>query len=162
MGEHIESPICDLHGSVMTFGRYSSSSVYSRAHTTLHGKSFYCNECVDIINKLVTGASGSRTEALEDEGHEIIEDETHLYILVIHDAHHGQTTVRNLGVLENDVLAIEKSKEVLKGKSELAFDWAHTIYMVESEHLVDIDSGACIVGEHEDVIHPGMFEQTIK
>jgi len=110
----------------------------------------------------VTGASGSRTEALEDEGHEISEYEVHLYILVIHDAHYGQTIVRNLGVLGSVTTAIEKSKEVLKGKSELVFDLAHTIYQVEGEYLVDIESGARIVDEHEDVIYPGMFERTIK
>ena len=43
---------CMKHDSVRTYGRYSRDEEYDRAHVTVDGHTYYCNECADeIINK---------------------------------------------------------------------------------------------------------------
>lgn len=41
--------ICEKHGSVMTFGRYSKHPLFVDAHKEIGKFTYYCNECVDEI-----------------------------------------------------------------------------------------------------------------
>jgi len=43
------SPRCNKHGSVMTFGTYSSHIIFKDAHAIQDGQTYYCNECIDEL-----------------------------------------------------------------------------------------------------------------
>lgn len=45
------SPVCEYHGSVMTFGTFSHIPEFETAHKESGGCTYYCNECVDEIQE---------------------------------------------------------------------------------------------------------------
>lgn len=42
-------PTCEKHKSMMTLGRYSKHPIFTDAHTTHEGRTYYCNDCVNDL-----------------------------------------------------------------------------------------------------------------